>query len=390
MDQYSDSRVAHTRPPSTFQSTGAGSTLSPRDAALPYTHTDDSHYGLSIQTFETSGHDAVPSSAFAQTLKEQDDLFYATFPDACPPDYHFTTSTDPTSEPPIPAHTIPYTDSTASIYYGAPRRTLALVMPTGDALVPSVTPYYPETAPTIPSQPSLPDLSTSIPHPHYVAPRATGSSHSAAHDVDAEPCSTVLDPHYASSSTGNNLDAQGYPTVLEPSGKLPSDFLSHFGGADESATAGRAPGVVDSKLFVNTDFRRMDNPTSTYSSPPDSHHPISPTGLVQTQSTSPASSNRHFTSPLARNASLASTSSSKSTSRRAGNKALACLFCRARKIACGPPVDETADPTCNQCAKRSLKCEFPVENRRAVRGNQRTSKSSHTHTRSSHGGSPML
>lgn len=158
----------------------------------------------------------------------------------------------------------------------------------------------------------------------------------------------MADPLYASSSTGNStdLDAQGYPTLPEPSSAPAGGVPDRYCGADEGATAGQAPSVVNSKLFVNTDFRRRDNPTSTYSSPPDSHLPMSPTGMVQTQSTSPVSPSHHFTSPLASDASLTSTSSSKPSGRRAGNKALACLFCRARKIACGPPVDETTDPTC--------------------------------------------
>ncbi|TFK60871.1 hypothetical protein BDN72DRAFT_883421 [Pluteus cervinus] len=40
---------------------------------------------------------------------------------------------------------------------------------------------------------------------------------------------------------------------------------------------------------------------------------------------------------------------------------LACLFCRGRKIACGPPIPGSKDKTCNQCQRRSLKCEYPSE-----------------------------
>ncbi|KAF8652860.1 hypothetical protein AX16_004109 [Volvariella volvacea WC 439] len=43
---------------------------------------------------------------------------------------------------------------------------------------------------------------------------------------------------------------------------------------------------------------------------------------------------------------------------------LACLFCRERKIACGRPAEGSLDPTCNQCARRSLRCEYPTESRR--------------------------
>ncbi|KAH7888961.1 hypothetical protein F5I97DRAFT_1935371 [Phlebopus sp. FC_14] len=47
--------------------------------------------------------------------------------------------------------------------------------------------------------------------------------------------------------------------------------------------------------------------------------------------------------------------------------ALACLFCRGRKIACGPPLPGSKDKTCNQCARRQLKCEYPLESRRGMR-----------------------
>ncbi|KAF9478619.1 hypothetical protein BDN70DRAFT_808504, partial [Pholiota conissans] len=46
---------------------------------------------------------------------------------------------------------------------------------------------------------------------------------------------------------------------------------------------------------------------------------------------------------------------------------LACLFCRGRKIACGPPLPGSDDKTCNQCQRRSLRCEYPSESRRGMR-----------------------
>ncbi|OAX34272.1 hypothetical protein K503DRAFT_699034, partial [Rhizopogon vinicolor AM-OR11-026] len=43
---------------------------------------------------------------------------------------------------------------------------------------------------------------------------------------------------------------------------------------------------------------------------------------------------------------------------------LACSFCRERKIACGRPSAHSRDRTCNQCARRCMKCEHPTESRR--------------------------
>lgn len=47
--------------------------------------------------------------------------------------------------------------------------------------------------------------------------------------------------------------------------------------------------------------------------------------------------------------------------------ALACLFCRKRKIACGPPPPNSKDKTCNQCVRRKQVCEYPTESRRGIR-----------------------
>lgn len=57
---------------------------------------------------------------------------------------------------------------------------------------------------------------------------------------------------------------------------------------------------------------------------------------------------------------------SKSTKKGGEQKkqALACLFCRERKIACGRPSAHSQDQTCNQCARRRIKCEYPTESRR--------------------------
>jgi len=42
--------------------------------------------------------------------------------------------------------------------------------------------------------------------------------------------------------------------------------------------------------------------------------------------------------------------------------AMACLFCRMRKIACAPPVPP--ETRCNQCSRREITCEYPKESKR--------------------------
>ncbi|KAF8527754.1 hypothetical protein JB92DRAFT_2865035 [Gautieria morchelliformis] len=65
---------------------------------------------------------------------------------------------------------------------------------------------------------------------------------------------------------------------------------------------------------------------------------------------------------------------------------MACFFCRKRKIACGPGpqpppsaqpgnMDDNDKDSCNQCARRGLKCKRPTESRRGVRrGNKARGK----------------
>ncbi|KAJ7635749.1 hypothetical protein DFH06DRAFT_1003237, partial [Mycena polygramma] len=50
---------------------------------------------------------------------------------------------------------------------------------------------------------------------------------------------------------------------------------------------------------------------------------------------------------------------------RSKRQALACLFCRERKIACGRPSgNHDPDQTCNQCIRRGRQCVYPTESRR--------------------------
>jgi hypothetical protein len=43
------------------------------------------------------------------------------------------------------------------------------------------------------------------------------------------------------------------------------------------------------------------------------------------------------------------------------------VFCRGRKIACGPPLKDGDGKSCNQCQRRGLRCQYPTESRRGMR-----------------------
>ncbi|KAJ7157697.1 hypothetical protein C8R43DRAFT_404981 [Mycena crocata] len=53
---------------------------------------------------------------------------------------------------------------------------------------------------------------------------------------------------------------------------------------------------------------------------------------------------------------------------------MACLFCRERKIGCLRPPEDDPDQTCNQCARRDKKCEYPTESRRGQHNRNRAAK----------------
>ncbi|KAJ7697177.1 hypothetical protein B0H17DRAFT_928516 [Mycena rosella] len=58
----------------------------------------------------------------------------------------------------------------------------------------------------------------------------------------------------------------------------------------------------------------------------------------------------------------------------AKKQTLACHFCRDRKIGCTRPDPDDPDQTCNQCARRNRRCEYPTTSRRGQHARRRTSK----------------
>ncbi|EPQ57139.1 hypothetical protein GLOTRDRAFT_127510 [Gloeophyllum trabeum ATCC 11539] len=88
--------------------------------------------------------------------------------------------------------------------------------------------------------------------------------------------------------------------------------------------------------------------------------PMSPVSPVKTDGTADVDSKTQHR--------MSSPSTSKTSKKVCEKKpVLACLFCRGRKIACGPPSPGSKDKTCNQCARRHLKCIYPTESRRGQR-----------------------
>lgn len=91
---------------------------------------------------------------------------------------------------------------------------------------------------------------------------------------------------------------------------------------------------------------------SAYATPPDSRledSPYTPTELLPFESPSPPTPKKPspITSPFDK-VSKAKVSSTKPSGRRVGGKkpTLACIFCRGRKIACGPPLPGGPEHSC--------------------------------------------
>ncbi|KAH7339895.1 hypothetical protein B0J17DRAFT_378735 [Rhizoctonia solani] len=97
--------------------------------------------------------------------------------------------------------------------------------------------------------------------------------------------------------------------------------------------------------------------TSSSSSSSDPHsHMLAPAPIVPSQA--------HERAPAFTSASPEAEDKKESPTKK---PALACLFCRKRKIACGPPPPDSTDRTCNQCLRRKQVCEYPTESRRGIR-----------------------
>ncbi|KAJ6594544.1 hypothetical protein B0H19DRAFT_1247206 [Mycena capillaripes] len=127
--------------------------------------------------------------------------------------------------------------------------------------------------------------------------------------------------------------------------------------------------------------RRMTrkHSNSSSSSHSHSHSPEASTSHSHSHSRSPSASHSPATSTRPeKKQKLTHKSSKKDANAKDGKKdgkdapkkpPLACLFCRGRKIACGPPSGGSGagGGACNQCSRRALKCEYPVESRRGMR-----------------------
>ncbi|KAL5631198.1 hypothetical protein ACGC1H_006889 [Rhizoctonia solani] len=114
--------------------------------------------------------------------------------------------------------------------------------------------------------------------------------------------------------------------------------------------------VVNNQEYAQHHHHHHHHPAHQHQSSSSSHSHLLATPIVPSQSRERIPSHTHSSPEV---------EEKKETPSK--KPALACLFCRKRKIACGPPSPENPDRTCNQCARRRQICEYPTESRRGVR-----------------------
>ncbi|KAJ3750588.1 hypothetical protein DFH05DRAFT_1518729 [Lentinula detonsa] len=144
--------------------------------------------------------------------------------------------------------------------------------------------------------------------------------------------------------------------------------------ADDSSGASSSKAVLTKTSFRRKRRRNLSEELQSTSSKTGSSTRSYVYGKIPLPKPTPPSIPK---APKPRPASTSSQSDKKSL-------ALACFFCRGRKIACGPQDPNSADRTCNQCRRRSLVCEYPTESRRGMRKRKSAVLDSSFHVENEH------
>ncbi|PBK73404.1 hypothetical protein ARMSODRAFT_952458 [Armillaria solidipes] len=364
-------------------------------------------------------------SSFAQTLKEEDERFYATFPDARP--HASTRKWIPSTTACVYSQTYPYSadegtpESSSTRVHdpcGVPTRYDSRISCVGVSVqnrTDAGVSGYQDVQMAETYDPQLPDVNNRR-HPSCdrtpsLAPLRTSQSSSASSPMIFTP--HRLDPGLArdasQSPCPDDISHTSRARNILATTDLPLELLSHsdhrlvcelddpqsdYASSPESVYAPgipRIPSLPTPDTGLNSSSKSDDNQegddtcfTSFNGTWPRlrvrTHANLSPSPADEkTLSTSQessfrvdekldaAASKRQPAATLVK-AIKQPVKALPAHKRAVGKKpSLACLFCRGRKIACGPPLPGSTDKTCNQCQRRSLKCEFPRESRRGMR-----------------------
>ncbi|GLB45435.1 hypothetical protein LshimejAT787_2200980 [Lyophyllum shimeji] len=305
---------------------------------------------------------SLPSSSFARTMFEEDELFYATFPDA----------------------------RRAAIDHWAAENLLhnSYVTPTPQVAttLKSPTAAFPHSHQALaPVNHAAPD----IPHPYNLEAHPSSPKLSYVYDaVDSRSNTSLEDretvattkpwpptwPEIIHISPHLLVPSQGHPSpklVVDP--PLSTSFVPPQITGDWEADAIAAEEVLTAPQSSSQPLQGpwplvpSMNPRAVSLARPQSPGP----GLVRCRSAVTCSRSHPYPSKPSRSPSGSRASPPRKpvtvARNQDGKPIMACLFCRGRKIACGPPPPGSGSTTCNQCERRRLKCKYPAENRRGMR-----------------------
>ncbi|GLB44051.1 putative GAL4-like Zn(II)2Cys6 (or C6 zinc) binuclear cluster DNA-binding domain [Lyophyllum shimeji] len=282
---------------------------------------------------------SLPSSSFARTMFEEDELFYSTFPDA----------------------------RRAAIDHWAAENLLhnSYVAPTPQVVptLKSPTAAFPHLHPLVPVNHAAPD----IPHPYNLEAHPSSLKLNYVYDTIDPRSNTPLEDRetvvaWGRRSAKPDVDCiengltflRRHPSFYRNSGDWEVDAI-----AAEMSQPSQWPRPVVPSM----------NPKNVLLARPQSFGP----GLVHRQSAVAHSRSHPYPSRTSRSPSGSRASPPQRQKpvtvarNQDGKPSMACVFCRSRKIACGPPPPGSGSTTCNQCERRHLKCKYPTENRRGMR-----------------------
>ncbi|GLB37979.1 putative GAL4-like Zn(II)2Cys6 (or C6 zinc) binuclear cluster DNA-binding domain [Lyophyllum shimeji] len=322
---------------------------------------------------------SLPSSSFARTMFEEDDLFYATFPDARRAAIDHWAAENPLHRS-----------------YVAPTPQVARTLESPTAALPH---SHQALAPVNHAAPDIPHPYNLEAHPSSLKLNCTYDAVDHRSNARLEDRETVVEGGRSRAKPDADCIGNGLttlkpspppspeiirisPHLLVPSQRLPSpkpvvDPASSSPFVPPQFTGDwEADAIAAEKVLIA--LRPSQEPRPVVPS-------MNPQGVSLARPQSPGPGLVHRKSAVARSRSHPyppRTSRSPSGSRASpprrrkpatvarnedGKPIMACLFCRGRKIACGPPPPGSGSTTCNQCERRHLKCKYPTENRRGMR-----------------------
>ncbi|KAG9102277.1 hypothetical protein FS749_009617 [Ceratobasidium sp. UAMH 11750] len=214
-------------------------------------------------------------------------------------------------------------------------------------------------------------------HAHHSAPQTTQApaemTHYPSHASTNPLQYPTVAPTDAEPGTGSGSESEHEPTPGEPE-KTPKrlEAIGYQRGLEDRFRkrvlefGDQVKSAFPAKGEQQQQDGQQDESAGQSLSSSSSSQQQQPAPLAQPQPIVPSQAHER-TVPVA----SGSQGGKKDSSGAPKKPALACLFCRKRKIACGPPPPDSPDKTCNQCMRRKQECVYPSESRRGIRKSQK-------------------